>query len=142
MTKSERGSIDQILDEAAAQAEASEYDVDVEIPAHVKVTRGGPRTKVLQVRLNDDELAALEVLADSRGLPASTVVREMILNAINPDSTQLAARRRLLGEFEHYLDAVGTPADIAHPKRVVDARVGRPLTKRASRRTTTRRGSK
>jgi predicted DNA binding CopG/RHH family protein len=105
MSKRERGSIDRILDEAAADAEAAEDGRDVEIPAHVKVTRGGPRTRVLQVRLNDDELAALEKLAEERGLPASTVVREMILNALDPAPAQAAARQRLMGEFGQYLDA-------------------------------------
>jgi Ribbon-helix-helix protein, copG family len=106
MGKSERGSIDRILDEAAADAEAGEDDLDVEFPAHVKITRGGPRTRVLQVRLNDDELAALEALAESRGLPPSTVVRELILNALNPAPAQAAATRRLVGEFKQYLDTV------------------------------------
>lgn len=106
MAKRERGSIDRILDEAAAAAETAENDLAVEIPAHVKVTRGGARTRVLQVRLNDDELAALETLAKSRGLPPSTVVRELILNALNPTPAQAAATRRLVGEFKQYLDTV------------------------------------
>lgn len=108
-------SIKQIVDEEAAAAEVTKDDLDVQIPAHVKVTRGGPRTRVLQVRLNDDELAALEALADARNLPASTVVREMILNTLNPAPAQAAARQRLVGEFEHYLDVVGVPSDVALP---------------------------
>jgi hypothetical protein len=106
--------IDRILDEAAADAEATKGDLDVVIPAHVKITHGGPRTKVLQVRLNDDELAALEALADERGLPASTVVREMILNTLNPAPAQIAAKRRLVGTFKQYLDTVSVP-DLASP---------------------------
>lgn len=113
MAKSERGSIDRLLDEAAADAEAAEDDIEVEIPAHVKITRGGPRTRVLQVRLNDDELAALEALAESRGLPPSTVVRELILNALNPAPAQTAATRRLMGAFKQYLDTVrAAPYDV------------------------------
>jgi hypothetical protein len=106
--------IDRILDEAAADAEAIKGDLDVVIPAHVKITHGGPRTKVLQVRLNDNELVALEALAAERGLPASTVVREMILNALNPAPAQIAAKRRLVGEFKQYLDTVSGP-DLATP---------------------------
>jgi Ribbon-helix-helix protein, copG family len=136
MTKRECGSIDQILDEAA------EDDLDVEIPGHVTVTRGGPRTRVLQVRLNDDELAALEALADARGLPASTVVREMILSAVDPAPAQAAAKRRLMGEFKHYLDTVGVSADIAYSKLGAEALVGEPPARRSSRRTTTRRRGK
>lgn len=96
--------IDQILDEEAAAAEATRDDLEVDIPSHVKISRGGPRTRVLQVRLNDDELAGLEALAEKRGLPASTVVREMILNVLQPIASQAAARQRLVGEFEDYLD--------------------------------------
>lgn len=96
--------IKQILDAEAAAAEAAKDDLEVDIPSHVKVSRGGPRTRVLQVRLNDDELAGLEALADKRGLPASTVVREMILNFLQPVPAQAAARQRLVGEFEDYLD--------------------------------------
>ena len=119
MAKSERGSIERILDEAAAAAEAAEDDLDVEIPAHVKITRGGPRTRVVQVRLNDDELAALEALADSRGLPPSTVVRELILNALNPAPAQAAATRRLVGEFKQYLETVrAAPHDVTSPSSV------------------------
>jgi|HubBroStandDraft_3_1064219.scaffolds.fasta_scaffold08010_5 hypothetical protein len=103
--------IDQALDEAAADAEATMGDLDVALPPDVKVTHGGPRTRVLQVRLNDDELAALDALAESRNLPASTVVREMILNVLEPTPAQAAARRRLVGDFEHYLTTVGLPGD-------------------------------
>jgi Ribbon-helix-helix protein, copG family len=107
--------IGRILDEAAADAEASERDVDAVIPAHVNITHGGPRTKVLQVRLNDDELAALESLAAERGLPASTVVREMILNALDPAPVQTAAKRRLVGQFKQYLDTVSGPGLASPP---------------------------
>lgn len=116
MVRSERGSIDQILDEAAADAEAAENEPGVTIESDVKITRGGPRTRVLQVRLNDDELAALEALAESRGLPPSTVVRELILNVLNPAPAQAAARQRLVGEFRHYLDTVhAAPNDVGLP---------------------------
>jgi hypothetical protein len=125
MAKSER-SIDQLLDEAAADAEAGDgVDAYGDIPAHVKVTRGGPRTRVLQVRLNDDELAALELRAEFRGLPASTVVRELILNALDPAPAQAAARQRIIAELMHYLDTVNTeppakPRQTARPRRVAD----------------------
>lgn len=105
-------SIKQILDEEAAAAEAGKDDLDVEIPPYVKTSRGGPRTRVLQVRLNDDELAALEAMADKRSLPASTVVREMILNVLHPIPAQVAARQRLVGEFETFLDRLRVNPDV------------------------------
>lgn len=78
----QRGS-NNIADELAAigaEAEAGEVDQsDRPIPAHVTVTRGNPRSKVLQVRLNADEYEAIERIAADRGLPASTVAREQLL---------------------------------------------------------------
>ncbi|WP_375487146.1 DUF6290 family protein [uncultured Mycobacterium sp.] len=107
--------IEQILEEEAAAAEATKDDLDVEIPASSSITHGGPRTRVVQVRLNDDEQAALEELAESRNLPVSTVVREMILNALDPAPAQIAARRRLVAEFEHYLNVAGVSPAVAFP---------------------------
>lgn len=101
-------SIKEILDEEAAAAESTKDSLDVEIPPHVTISRGGPRTRVLQVRVNDDELAAVEALAQKRNLPPSTVVREMILNALNPAAAQVAARQQLVGDFERYLDHLRT----------------------------------
>lgn len=146
MAKSERGSIDRILDEAAADAEAAEDDLDVEIPAHAKITRGGPRTRVLQVRLNDDELAALEALAESRGLPPSTVARELILNALDPAPAQAAATRRMVGEFRQYLDTMrAAPSDVTLPTSVAALVPTTPTTparpsRRSLRKTPRRRG--
>ena len=68
------------LAEIGDEAEAGEEDqTDRPIPEHVKVTRGNTRSKVLQVRLNPDEYAAIESIAEARGLPASTVAREALL---------------------------------------------------------------
>lgn len=68
------------LAEIGDEAEAAEEDqTDRPIPEHVKVTRGNTRNKVLQVRLNPDEYAAIESIAEARGLPASTVAREALL---------------------------------------------------------------
>lgn len=69
---------------AAAEAEAGEADqTDRPLPANVKVSRPNrARTKVLQVRLTDGELAALEAIAAERGQAASTVAREQLLSMI------------------------------------------------------------
>ena len=80
-------SLDDRLAEIAAEAEAGEADqTDRPIPEHVKVTRGNPRSRVLQVRLNPDELEALERIAARRELPVSTIAREQLLQLINEDS--------------------------------------------------------
>jgi hypothetical protein len=78
--------LDDLLAEIADEAEAGEADqTERPIPEHVKVTRGNPRSKVLQVRLNPDEMAALEAIADRRELPVSTVAREQLLRLIAAD---------------------------------------------------------
>ena len=93
--------------EAKAAAEAKS-DPDAPLPAHVKVTRGHPRARNLQVRFRDDELKELVRYADRLGLPVSTVVRTLVLRAIAPaddlastldrlKSDLMAVRRRVLG---------------------------------------------
>lgn len=73
----------------AIEAEAGEEDQTVEpIPSHVKVMRGKPRSKVLQVRLNPDEYAAIERIAERRGLPPSTVSREALLRLVADDDAE------------------------------------------------------
>jgi hypothetical protein len=80
------------LEQALAEAdeiEAAERtaDPDAPLPAHVKVSQPGrARSKVLQVRLNPEELAALDAIAERRGLPVSTVAREQILQLIADDA--------------------------------------------------------
>jgi hypothetical protein len=69
--------------EAAEDAEAT-ADPDAPLPAHVTVTRGHPRARNLQVRFRDDEFDELTTYAEHRGLPVSTVVRSLVLQAIAP----------------------------------------------------------
>lgn len=77
------------LADIADEAEAGEEDQTVKpIPAHVKVTRGNPRSRVLQVRLNPDEYAAIERIAERRGLPASTVAREALLKLVAEEDAE------------------------------------------------------
>jgi hypothetical protein len=79
---------------AAEEAEATS-DIDAPLPAHVKVTRGHPRAKNLQVRLRDDEYDELAAYAQHRGLPVSTVVRMLVLQAIAPADDLKSALDRL-----------------------------------------------
>jgi hypothetical protein len=59
-------------------------DIDAPPPVHVRVTRGHPCAKNLQVRFRDDEYDRLAAYAAHRGLPVSTVVRMPVLQAIAP----------------------------------------------------------
>lgn len=99
-------SIDDLLAEEAKAVEEAEAtsDPNAPLPAHVKVTRGHPRAKNLQVRFREDEFDELTEYAEQRGLPVSTVVRSLVLQAIAPADdlksaldkleTDLAAVRR------------------------------------------------
>lgn len=72
--------LDDLLADIGNEAEAAEVDqADKSIPPHAKITRGNPRSKVLQVRLNPEELEALDRIARSRELPVSTIAREQLL---------------------------------------------------------------
>lgn len=98
--------IDHLLAAEAKAVEEAEATSDPEtpLPAHVKVTRGHPRARNLQVRLREDEFDELTEYAEQRGLPVSTVVRSLVLQAIAPTDdlksaldkleTDLAAVRR------------------------------------------------
>lgn len=81
-----RKKIEDLLDDEAKAVEDAEAasDPDAPLPAHVKVTRGHPRARNLQVRFRDDEFAELAAYAEQRGLPVSTVVRSLVLKAITP----------------------------------------------------------
>lgn len=77
-----------LIDQEAEHAEAMEVDqTDRPIPPRVTLSRPNrARNKILQVRLNPDELAAIERLAERRGLPVSTVAREKLLELAAEDS--------------------------------------------------------
>jgi hypothetical protein len=76
-------SLEDRLADIAEESEAGEEDQTTKpISKHVKVTRGHPRSRVLQVRLNPDEYAAIERITERRRLPASTVAREELLRLL------------------------------------------------------------
>jgi hypothetical protein len=79
--------IDELLAAEGAAAEAFEDDQSTPYPENVKISRGNPRSKVLQVRLNPDEFAAIERIAADRKLPASTVAREELLKLIADEAS-------------------------------------------------------
>lgn len=69
--------IDRLAAEADAQGETSGPRPGA------KTTRGHGRAKVLQIRLNPDELERLERAADERGLPVSTLARDYLLRGLD-----------------------------------------------------------
>jgi hypothetical protein len=108
--------LDDLLAEIGDEAEAAEANqADKPIPPHVKITRGNPRSKVLQVRLKPEELESLERIARSRELPVSTIAREQLLRLIannHLESPRALAqlRERLAGAADTILQVADTIA--------------------------------
>ena len=109
--------------EAAEAARGQEFDGP--LPDHVKVSRPGrARSKVLQVRLNPEELDALEAIAARRDLPVSTIAREQILKLLAQDEavavpgTMQAAVGQLVTLAKSIQESLADPAGaltLAHP---------------------------
>jgi hypothetical protein len=96
-----------ISDLVAAEAAASEQNPDAPIKAGSTITRGHARAKTLQVRLNGDELAALVALADARGIPVSTLARDMLLGQLaTADTSTKALIARIRAELETLASSV------------------------------------
>lgn len=90
-----------LLKEEGDAVEAAERSGTM-IRSDVKITRGHDRARTLQIRLNDDELAELSALAEARGLPVSTVARQLLLQSLTPADGVQGAMDRL----EHDLAAL------------------------------------
>ena len=75
--------LDELIEQEGAAAEAARgTNEDAPLPAHVKVTRGHDRARVLQVRLNDDEVERLTTYANDLGVPVSTALRALALEVL------------------------------------------------------------
>lgn len=98
--KGKTDDLDRLIREEAEHADATRND-DYEIGPFTKVSRGHGRAKTLQVRLNDDEYAALEALAAARELPVSTVARSILLPALSEvESSASLIIERLRNELD------------------------------------------
>ena len=100
-----------VKDDVAAilEKEVAAIEADRDPPDHdsATISRGNGRSKVLQVRLNPEELAALELLAEARGLPTSTVAREAIIRLIRPEVARTESEKRLIDAFARYVATLG-----------------------------------
>jgi hypothetical protein len=94
-----------INDLIAAEAAAAEQNPDAPIKAGSTITRGHSRAKTLQVRLNDDELAALATLAAARGIPVSTLARDLLLGQLGAADTSTKA---LIARIRAELDTLAS----------------------------------
>ena len=84
-----------LLDAEGSAAEAAEADQESSARTDVRVSRGHDRAKTLQIRLNEDELGELVALAQDRGLPVSTVARQLLLQSLAPGDDLKSALDRL-----------------------------------------------
>ncbi|HZJ06054.1 MAG TPA: hypothetical protein VFD59_11370 [Nocardioidaceae bacterium] len=82
-----------LLETEGAAAEAAEADQESPLRADVKVTRGHDRANTLQIRLQEDELGELVALAADRGLPVSTVARQLLQSLAPADDLKSALDR-------------------------------------------------
>jgi predicted transcriptional regulator len=69
-----------LIDQEAEHAEATRDDPYP--PGVVAERRNRRRASVYSVRLSDDEVAAIQRLADAAGVPSSTMVRSWIVEQI------------------------------------------------------------
>ncbi|NYH87657.1 hypothetical protein [Actinopolymorpha rutila] len=85
-----------------SEAEHAEQNKDAPAGPGTKVTRGHDRARVLQVRLNDEEFAAVTRLAEVSNLPVSTLVRSWILERVQaPESEPAATIDRIARDVDH-----------------------------------------
>jgi len=90
--------IDELI---AAESEAAERNPDAEIRPGSRVTRGHSRARTLQVRLNDEESAVLAAAAEQRGVPASTLARELLMSQLaSPATTPQAVIARMRADLD------------------------------------------
>jgi hypothetical protein len=101
MTHKNDAELRRLLDEEAEHAEATKDD-PIPADALARATRPNRGKSVMfSLRLNPDELAAVQALAEDQGVPASTLVRGWIVR-------QLAAERVGAADTDAALDRLET----------------------------------
>lgn len=94
-----------------AETEDSENYRDARIPEGTKITRPNRgRSTVYSIRLNPDEVAALQAISDAAGLPGSTLARSWIVERIQEEQAglsdaeaELRAAQRHLAHLQRHL---------------------------------------
>jgi hypothetical protein len=94
-----------INDLIATEAAASEENPEAPLKAGSTISRGHSRARTLQIRLNDDELAALSSLAEARDIPVSTLARDLLLGQLAASDTSTKA---LIARIRAELDALAS----------------------------------
>lgn len=94
-----------------AETEASEDNRDAPISDGTKITRPNRgRSTVYSIRLNPDEVAALQAISDAAGVPGSTLARSWIVERIQEEQAglsdaeaELRAAQRHLAHLQRHL---------------------------------------
>lgn len=86
------------------ETEASEQNRDAPIPEGATLTRPNrARSTVYSIRLNPDEVEALQNLAASAGVPASTLARSWIVERIRDERVELSDAEAELRAAQRHL---------------------------------------
>ena len=94
-----------------AETEASEENRDAPITEGTKISRPNQgRSTVYSIRLNPEEVTALQSIADAAGVPGSTLARSWIVQRIQEEQTtvsdaevELRAAQRHLTHLQQHL---------------------------------------
>lgn len=122
--------LEERLARVGEEAEAESGEVARPLPSHAKVSRPNrARSRVLQVRLNPEEMEAVEAIAARRGVPVSTVAREQLLQLIEQDrqsaevslSAIAQTLSRAAAQLRDHRCAQGRLVDVAFAPSVSDA---------------------
>jgi len=106
-----RGIVSEIAKLISQEAEAAEADRDAPLPAGAVLSRPNRgRSTVYSIRLNPEEVAALQDLADAANVPSSTLARSWIVERIREEkeglsepAAELRAAQRHLAHLERHL---------------------------------------
>jgi len=80
--------VEKLIDE---ETESSEVNRDAPMPERAKLIRPNQaRSKVYSIRLNPDEVAAVQDIADAAQLPASTLVRSWIVERVRSERGEIS----------------------------------------------------
>jgi predicted transcriptional regulator len=87
-----------------AETEASETNPDAPIPDGAKVTRPNRgRSTVYSIRLNPNEVGALQSIAEAAGIPGSTLARAWIVERIQEEQAGLSDAEAELRAAQRHL---------------------------------------
>lgn len=100
MTRKDDAELRRLLDEEAEHAEATK-DEPIPASALARATRPNRGKSVMfSLRLNPDELAAVQALAEDQGVPASTLVRGWIARQLAAEQAGAADAAAMLDRLE------------------------------------------